>query len=81
MASEGVNLSDLVININNCCIFCLFHKDHVAQVCTYGMYHEFPQVILEKKTVKIDRKICIKCGLHPKNPKAVGCDHEFAKES
>lgn len=66
----------------NTCIFCLNcpGKPYNAFVdCTYGSPHEYPAVEKPKQVVvKVDRKLCIKCGLHPKNPKAVGCEHEFA---
>ncbi len=68
------------------CFFCLrdandervWCQDNPGEGCTYGMRHEFPEEEKPKQVVvKMDRKICLKCGMHPKNPKAVGCEHEF----
>ena len=65
------------------CIFCLCHRDRPGQgdTCTYGMRHEYPEddvVEVKVKVQKRDANLCIKCGMHPKNPKAAGCEHEFA---
>ena len=49
--------------------------------CSYGLAHEFwpepaPKVKPEKK---VDKKLCNRCGLHPKNPASAnnGCAHEY----
>jgi hypothetical protein len=70
------------------CLFCLKHegdatpwcKDNPGRGCTYGLDHEFPEPLEPKKQEpKKDKKLCIKCGLHPKNPASAtnGCAHEY----
>jgi hypothetical protein len=67
------------------CIFCLSHKSRcLPDNCTYKGHHEFPGEESAKEDkpapkVKVDLKLCIKCGMHPKNPKAAGCEHEYPK--
>lgn len=70
------------------CIFCFKFADDPApwvagnpgHGCTYGLGHEYPKT--EKPTQparKVDRQLCTKCGLHPKNPASStnGCAHEY----
>lgn len=70
--------------MDNVCIFCLTHRGNVKETCSYGFKHEFPAdvVLPTKQVAKPDKKLCKRCGLHPKNPKfcSVGCEHEFDKE-
>lgn len=68
------------------CIFCIRSDDFKGQVttlgpgpCTYGLKHEFNESVVQVKQQQpkkdSGKNLCIKCGMHPKNPKAVGCDH------
>ena len=76
------------------CIFCLrdavtaepFCKDNPGHGCTYGFHHEGVEGLVEKPKPAPkgpDKKLCLKCGLHPKNPAAStnGCAHEYAAVS
>ena len=62
----------------NVCIFCLFHRDRDLPTCTYGMRHEYPEQPTVKQAPKKDRQLCLRCGLHPRNPAyaASGCEHK-----
>lgn len=62
------------------CIFCLTHESRNIAWCSYGMKHEYPEPEKPKKqAAKVDRNLCIKCGLHTKNPASLasGCAHEY----
>jgi hypothetical protein len=70
------------------CIFCLEPKSsprpwvpsNPGLGCTYGLGHEYPAEETKPAQVhKPDKKLCLKCGLHPRNPKAAanGCEHEY----
>lgn len=63
------------------CIFCLKHESRVTESCTYGLKHEFPEVVLPKisSEKKVDPALCAQCGLHPKNPasRTNGCEHSY----
>lgn len=64
------------------CTFCFVHRDRVQpKTCTYGMHHEYSEDAIvktpPKQEVKKSKSLCVKCGLHPKNPKAIGCEHVF----
>ena len=64
------------------CIFC--HKSmpsRSAEDCTYGLGHEWEDVIKPKQVAKPDLARCSKCGVHPKNPLSAtnGCAHEYAQ--
>jgi len=71
------------------CIFCLRHKSderpwctgNTGRGCTYGFGHEFPEPIVQSSQEHkvVDKKLCTKCGLHPRNPKSAsnGCEHEY----
>jgi len=53
---------------------------HAANRCTHGCAHEFPVLAKpEPPPMKRDPKLCVRCGLHPRNPAAAnnGCAHEF----
>jgi len=74
------------------CIFC-FGRPPPGLECTYGLHHEFPKEKLPVISVggtkesgwgtgptkKPDAKLCVKCGIHPKNPlfASNGCEHLF----
>jgi hypothetical protein len=77
----------------NLCIFCLrsaqsepWCTDNPGNGCTYGFHHELVVGIAEEpevkkvQTIKVDKKLCMKCKLHPANPKfkTNNCEHEFA---
>jgi hypothetical protein len=69
------------------CTFCLkakgdptpWCKGNPGLGCTYGWAHEFlePEVRAAPPP-RVDKKLCTRCGLHPKNPAyaASGCAHE-----
>lgn len=63
------------------CIFCRRHKSDAAESCTYGGKHEFGVEARAEapQPKKPDPKLCVKCGLHPKNPASAtnGCAHEY----
>jgi hypothetical protein len=71
------------------CIFCLkspsdptpWCRDNPGAGCTYGLGHEYPVAEIEKPKFekKPDKKLCVKCGLHLKNPASAtnGCSHEY----
>lgn len=62
------------------CVFCLTCRGNVGPTCTYGLAHEFPTAVRRPtQERKVDKKLCSKCGLHPKNPKfdTNGCVHEY----
>jgi hypothetical protein len=61
------------------CIFCLGHRGNVAASCTYGLQHEFPNKEVKKQVAKRDAQLCIRCGLHAKNPtsRTSECAHEY----
>lgn len=68
------------------CIFCLTCRVNVKPVCSYGLHHEFLEQIKQPSKVAAqskvpDKKLCVKCGLHTKNPKAQtnGCAHTFSE--
>jgi hypothetical protein len=75
-ASRGVSLP-----LGNLCTFCLCSREDGSKTtCSYGMHHEFAEVPKASgKTNKKDSKLCVKCGLHPKNPASLtnGCDHDW----
>ncbi len=52
--------------------------------CTYGLGHEFPprEAATKKQTPKVDKWLCVKCGLHVRNPASGtnGCVHEYPGE-
>jgi len=73
------------------CIFC--HHDpsytdpycatNPGHGCTYGFHHEYENAMVAQKPPQakpVDRKLCPKCGMHPKNPAYAGngCDHAGA---
>jgi hypothetical protein len=51
--------------------------------CSYGLAHEFwPESVAKAKPEKkVDKKLCNRCGLHPKNPASAsnGCAHEYTE--
>lgn len=57
---------------------------HPNDWCTYGYRHEFPAepVAPASAVKKRDVKLCVHCGLHPRNPasESSGCDHVYEKE-
>jgi len=70
------------------CIHCLKHrsdsspwvKNNPGAGCTYGLAHEYPAPDRPKpQPKKIDKNLCIKCGLHAKNPASASgsCAHEY----
>jgi hypothetical protein len=63
------------------CVFCFVHRDREQpETCTYGMRHEYGEDSvpkISKQEPKRSKNLCLKCGLHPKNPKAIGCEHVF----
>lgn len=71
------------------CIHCLKHEGdprpwvvaNPGNGCTYGLGHEFPEVEKPKPppAKKADKQLCLKCGLHPKNPASAtnGCAHGY----
>jgi hypothetical protein len=71
------------------CVFCLKHESdktpwiesNPGKGCTYGYAHEYlePEVQPEIQQKKPDKKLCVKCGLHPKNPLAStnNCEHTY----
>lgn len=65
------------------CVFCCVHRDREQPAtCSYGMHHEYPEdaVLVKPPKPQVkgrDKNLCLKCGMHPKNPKAAGCDHVF----
>ena len=63
------------------CVFCFKHREDAAPACSYGLGHEFPKgeearVRQEKRP---DAKLCVRCGLHPRNPLSStnGCEHAY----
>jgi hypothetical protein len=72
------------------CIFCLqldtqstpWCPSNPGKGCTYGLGHEYvgDDVVASPPSPKVDKKLCTKCGRHPKNPAAStnGCEHEYA---
>jgi len=54
---------------------------HAADRCTYGLGHEMPAAPKSAPTSgpKRDPKLCVKCGLHPRNPasSSSGCEHVY----
>lgn len=65
-------------NPKDICIFCLTHRDDVEPKCSYDFHHEFPEVkVVQEK--KVDKGLCLKCGLHKRNPKSQsnGCNHNY----
>lgn len=74
---------------NNLCIFCIrpegdprsWVPSNPGKGCTYGLAHEFPpSEEKQPQQAKVrDAKLCVKCGLHPKNPTSStnGCEHEY----
>ena len=70
------------------CIFCLklpsdptpWVRDNPGKGCTYGLEHEYPEEPT-KQPKKVDKKLCTKCGLHPKNPASStnGCEHLYSE--
>lgn len=75
--------------VDRLCTFCSRHESdkrpwvpsNPGLGCTYGYAHEFPEapVVKAKPEKKTDKKLCIKCGLHPKNPAFATkvCEHEY----
>ncbi len=76
------------------CIFCfqtsdnpkVFCLDNPGDGCTYGMHHEYPGEVFGKTKLppkvtfkKVDKQVCLKCGVHSKNPVGAtnGCEHEY----
>lgn len=59
------------------CIFCFGYKSNNAQ-CPYGT-HEYPKRPVKQERKK-DTQLCLKCGMHPRNPKyqANECEHEHS---
>jgi hypothetical protein len=57
------------------CIYCHANED-VEGTCTYGQPHEY--ATLEKSMIPVE-DLCIRCGLHPRNPAAAinGCNHRM----
>jgi hypothetical protein len=68
------------------CIQCFRHEEDVVGAdCLYGLDHLFAKTKEMEKFIpsrKRDAKLCLKCGLHPKNPTAAvnNCQHEFRSE-
>ncbi len=77
--------------MNDSCIFCLkspsnatpFCPDNPGEGCTYGMRHDYGAGEVEKAKLQPkkapDKQLCVKCGLHAKNPASTGngCTHEY----
>lgn len=71
------------------CIFCLrapgsppWCTANPGRGCTYGFACEYPLEETAQKPAPThvrDAKLCVKCGLHPKNPMSAtnGCVHEY----
>lgn len=73
------------------CIFCLctdtnlipWVPDNPGKGCQYGLMHEFPEKVVSvaaKPTEKkLPKNLCLKCGLHPKNPLSATneCEHQY----
>jgi hypothetical protein len=72
------------------CIFCFkspsnptpWCPTNPGNGCTYGLGHEYPLNESEKPKQppkKPDKQLCLKCGLHAKNPASAtnGCSHEY----
>ena len=65
------------------CIFCLRCRGNLVGVetCSYGLRHEFPEPVQSTVEIpkRVDKQLCVKCGVHRKNPKSAtsGCDHEY----
>lgn len=74
------------------CIFCFrsdsnpipWCVDNPGRGCQYGLAHEYhpsPEDAVVLKTVekKPAKNLCVKCGLHPRNPVSAqnGCAHEY----
>ncbi len=57
--------------------------DNPGKGCLYGLEHLYEEDLAPKakqpQVKKPSKSLCIKCGLHPKNPLAQtnGCEHEF----
>jgi hypothetical protein len=70
---------NLPIDEPRVCVFCLTHEMRGA-ACTYLMPHEYPARPKATAAPRVDRQLCVKCGLHPKNPAgaASACAHEYA---
>jgi len=73
------------------CIMCLRHSSRTESFvpgnpglgCTYGWRHEYEEKVKQAPSPKskiVDKKLCHKCGLHPKNPAFMtnNCEHLFA---
>ena len=73
------------------CLFCIRPRgdtrvwcaDNPGDGCTYGLAHEYPPRERSKQARPIDRNLCVRCGLHPKNPASTtnGCEHVYAGEA
>jgi ribosomal protein L40E len=72
------------------CIHCLRHAsdtrpwcpDNPGSGCTYGLGHEYPlteEAKPKQPPRKQDKQLCMKCGLHVRNPTSAqnGCTHEY----
>lgn len=69
-----------VVGTPGFCIFCYAHMSDDKATCTYGLRHEFfVKVEKPKPKVVVDKRLCIKCRIHIKNPKSAtnGCEHEY----
>lgn len=71
----------------NACIFCFrlpgappWVLDRPGLGCTYALSHEYPAALTKAPAPKArDAALCVRCGLHPKNPASManGCDHQY----
>jgi hypothetical protein len=71
------------------CLFCIRPESdkrpwclNPGKGCQYGFAHEYPEaekVVAKEAPKKRDAKLCVKCGLHPSNPKSASseCVHEY----
>jgi len=76
------------------CIFCLRHEsdprpwcpENPGLGCTYALAHEYEpgeEAKPKQPERRLDKELCVRCGLHPKNPASAtnGCAHEYPSEA